>query len=139
MELCAFHTHYAWQYVLYIELITPVLGTHSMVIVKLQNVFSRPLFNTVDSKCSIKFFANDWIRIEDLWNWKQLLFQLSHHHCPKLQNFIIIKSKKCNYSKFPTAWKHHVANILCKMHKECNSINCTLLSLVLPLPRRQSF
>ena len=28
------------------------------------------------------FFANDWIRTVDLWNWKQPLFQLSHNHCP---------------------------------------------------------
>ena len=39
------------------------------------------LFNTVDSKCPIKIFADDWIRTADLWNWKRLLFQLSHNHC----------------------------------------------------------
>ena len=40
------------------------------------------LFNTVDSKHSIQIFADDWIRIADLWNCKQLLYQLSHNHCP---------------------------------------------------------
>ena len=32
-------------------------------------------------------FANDWIRTADLWNQKQLLYQLSHHHCPILLQY----------------------------------------------------
>ena len=50
---------------------------------------SRHLFldfrccNTVDIKCSILIFANDWIWTENLWNWKRLLYQLSHNHCPQ--------------------------------------------------------
>ena len=49
---------------------------------------SRPLFlyfclfSTVDSKHSIKIFADDWIRTMALWNWKRPLYQLSHNHCP---------------------------------------------------------
>ena len=41
------------------------------------------LFNTqlTVNKCSINF-ADDWIRTADLWYWKQLLYQLSHNHCP---------------------------------------------------------
>ena len=31
--------------------------------------------------CS-KIFADDWIRIADLWYWKWPLHQLSHNHCP---------------------------------------------------------
>ena len=27
-------------------------------------------------------FADDWIRTADLWYRKQLLYQLSHNHCP---------------------------------------------------------
>ena len=30
-------------------------------------------------------FANDWIRTADLWCWKRLLYQLSHHHCPEVE------------------------------------------------------
>ena len=33
-------------------------------------------------KISILIFANDWIQTADLWNRKQPLYQLSHHHCP---------------------------------------------------------
>ena len=29
-------------------------------------------------------FANDWIRAENLWYWKQPLYQLSHNRCPKI-------------------------------------------------------
>ena len=29
-------------------------------------------------------FADDWIRTADLWYRKQLLFQLSHNHCPDI-------------------------------------------------------
>ena len=49
--------------------------------------YSRPLFlyfhlfNTVDS--NIKF-ANDWIQAVGLWCSQQLLYQLSHNHCPNL-------------------------------------------------------
>ena len=38
---------------------------------------SRPLFlyfchfNTVDCECSIRFFADDWIRTADLWSRKR--------------------------------------------------------------------
>ena len=39
------------------------------------------LFNIVDSKRSIKFFANDWIRTVDLGRWKRPFYQLSHNHC----------------------------------------------------------
>ena len=48
---------------------------------------SRPLFlyfwlyNTVDSTCSIKMFADDCIRTTDLWNRKRQLYQLCHNHC----------------------------------------------------------
>ena len=28
------------------------------------------------------YFADDWIQTADLWNLKQPLYQLSHHHCP---------------------------------------------------------
>ena len=28
-------------------------------------------------------FANDWIRIAELWYRKQLLCQLRHNHCPR--------------------------------------------------------
>ena len=40
-------------------------------------------------------FANYWIWTADLWNWKQPLYQLSHHHCPicvtLMQNFVTLK------------------------------------------------
>ena len=45
------------------------------------------LYKTVDSKCSFNIYANDWIRTEDLWNWKRPLNQLSHNHCPLLSLF----------------------------------------------------
>ena len=56
---------------------------------------SRPLFlyfhlfNTVDSKCSINIFADDWIRTADLWNWKQLLYQLRRHHFPLIHFYVL--------------------------------------------------
>ena len=28
------------------------------------------------------FFAEDWIRTMDIWNWKRPLYQLSPFHCP---------------------------------------------------------
>ena len=42
------------------------------------------------------FFADDWIRITDLWNRKQLLYQLSHNHCPTFVSFIICVRAKDN-------------------------------------------
>ena len=45
------------------------------------------LFNTVGSKHSIYFFANDWIHTAYLWSWKRPLYQLSHNHCPHLWMF----------------------------------------------------
>ena len=42
--------------------------------------FDKQLIGNV---CSIKV-ADDWIRIPDLWCWKQLLCQLSHNHCPDI-------------------------------------------------------
>ena len=33
-------------------------------------------------------FADDWIRTTDLWYWKQLLYQLSHNHCPIHPSYI---------------------------------------------------
>ena len=38
-------------------------------------------------------FWDDWIRTADLWSWKQLLYQLSHNHCPF---FTFICCKNCN-------------------------------------------
>ena len=41
------------------------------------------LFNTVDRKQMFNInFADDWIRIADLWFCKQPLYQMSHKHCP---------------------------------------------------------
>ena len=34
---------------------------------------------TVDSKCSIKIFAEGWIQTADLWSQKRPLYQLSHN------------------------------------------------------------
>ena len=49
-----------------------------------QSIFSFFAFLiTVVSKCSILFFADDWIWIADLWNWKWPLYQLRHNHCPR--------------------------------------------------------
>ena len=43
------------------------------------------LFNTIGSKQMFHImFANDWIRTADIWCQKQLLYQLSHNHCPLL-------------------------------------------------------
>ena len=59
---------------------------------------SRPLFlhfhlfNTVESYCSINFFANDYIRTADIWVRKQPLYQLSHKHCPNFDEFFTIRS-----------------------------------------------
>ena len=56
---------------------------------------SRPLFlyfhlfQTVVSKCSLIFFADDWNRTADLWNRKQLLYQLSHNHCPARRFYVV--------------------------------------------------
>ena len=36
------------------------------------------------------FFANDWIRTTDLWNWKRLLYQLSHNHCPDFYTLTLV-------------------------------------------------
>ena len=33
-------------------------------------------------------FASDWIRTVDLWRWQQLLYQLSHKHCPVSFSFL---------------------------------------------------
>ena len=41
------------------------------------------LFNIVDRKQMFNLiFADGWIRTVDLWYRKQLLYQLSHNHCP---------------------------------------------------------
>ena len=45
------------------------------------------LFNTVDRKCLIYIFADDWIQTTDLWSQKRLLYQLSHNHSPSVRNF----------------------------------------------------
>ena len=38
-------------------------------------------------------FAVDWIRTADLWYHKQLLYQLSHNHCPYvIQNVFVIEN-----------------------------------------------
>ena len=68
---------------------------------------SRPLFlhfrlfNTVDSNCSIKTFADDWIRTEDLLKWKRPLYQQSHNPCPTnvlyhQKRVFIGQSSKCS-------------------------------------------
>ena len=46
------------------------------------------LFNTVDSKFSIYFSADDWIQTMDLWNRKRLLYLLMHNHCPSFDFFV---------------------------------------------------
>ena len=33
-------------------------------------------------------FASDWIRTVDLWRWQQLLYRLSHKHCPVSFSFL---------------------------------------------------
>ena len=62
----------------------------SLILVWPLNLFfmglSRPLFLLFSSFLFSKMFnmnfADDWIRTVDLWNWKRLLYQLSHNHCP---------------------------------------------------------
>ena len=41
------------------------------------------LFNSWHCLCSLKIFADDWIRTSDLWVRKQPLCQLSHNNCPR--------------------------------------------------------
>ena len=41
------------------------------------------LFNSWHCLCSLKNFADDWIRTSDLWVRKQPLCQLSHNNCPR--------------------------------------------------------
>ena len=69
---------------------------------------SRPLliyfrrYNTVDRKQLIVFninFANDWIRTTDLWSLKQLLYQLSHNHCPNKVDFCFLHAALQRVSK----------------------------------------
>ena len=33
-------------------------------------------------------FANDWIQTADLWNQMRPCYQLSHNHCPVMENVI---------------------------------------------------
>ena len=49
-------------------------------------LFYSHLSKTVNSKQQMLniHFADDWIQTMDLWYWKQLLYQLSHNHCPSL-------------------------------------------------------
>ena len=64
------------------------------------------LFNTVDSKCSKYFFADDWIRTADLWHRKRPLNQLSHIHCS--QYFLSLSLYLCTcgtvYNCFKINW-----------------------------------
>ena len=82
------------------------------------------LFNTADCKCSIYFFADDWIWTADLWNWKQPLYQLSHNHCPILRMFeIVFYSDKLD--KNQTGW-FNGSNRLCSTHSYSDKqIPCT--------------
>ena len=53
---------------------------------------SRPLslffvFSINSKQMFIINIADDWIRTEDLWYWKQPLYQLSYHHNPSLISF----------------------------------------------------
>ena len=52
------------------------------------------LFNTVDGKCSMTFFADDWIWIVDLWFWKWPLYQLSHCQCPTFILWLHLQKNK---------------------------------------------
>ena len=46
------------------------------------------LFNTVDRKQMFNInIANDWIQTADLWYQKELLYELSHNHCPFIGYF----------------------------------------------------
>ena len=62
----------------------------SVVVVVAAVVNAGLFFNTqlTVNKCSIYkyIFADDWIQTEDLWYRKQLLYKLSHNHCPAVVN-----------------------------------------------------
>ena len=62
------------------------------------------LFNTVYSKYSILFLADDWIWTVNLWRRKWPLYQLSNNHCP-LFLFIGCHSL-CNFSWLQTSVFH---------------------------------
>ena len=46
-------------------------------------------------------FAHDWIRTADLWNWKQLLYQLSHNHCLFIRCTCYFISDDLSYDDHP--------------------------------------
>ena len=57
-------------------------------------------FQRVDSICSIWFFADDWIRTVDFWNWKRSLYQLSHNHSPESIEYQTLEEQMYGTKRF---------------------------------------
>ena len=71
------------------------------------------------NKCSIKKFANDWIRISDLWYWKRPLSQLSHNHCP-----IVFLKKWANPGLFSIYFRSFQKNNTIFTTNQCEKMSC---------------
>ena len=80
-----------------------------------------PLFHFLSFQYTMfnKNLADNWIQTADLWCWKQLLYHLSHNHCPEfnLQIGLIAAHEK-------------IVNFMCaQLHKFLNKLT-TLIGTV---------
>ena len=59
-----------------------IFTLHSSLFLRLASGFSPWFYRVYLVQLIDNKIADDWTRTTDLWFWKQLLYQMSHKHCP---------------------------------------------------------